>query len=326
MNIPQPLIEAYSRLSSILDVVEERVMQALVNYARPHMYPVIGRKKTIESLAEKIETGRFASFGDIDDLVAFTLIVPHLEHEAKVVDHCRSLFDISTIRQRSSSKKAPDVFRFDSARLYGRLMRPSGHEVDGDISIFDVTFELQIRTAFEHAWIVGTHPLVYKTPIVDWGRARLAAQMKAAVEQLDLTLMRFDSLSEGMSASPWPGVSDRKEVAGLMIRLVEEGVVPVEAGPKDVSRFCDNFLEMIRASKKKLGLVEALGIVESGLRSMGHDGFPRSVTMLQVCMALLHKDGALSGPLQKYTCHITPQLKNIFPGIEALRPVFRYGD
>jgi hypothetical protein len=189
----------------------------------------------------------------------------------------------------------------------------------------DVVFEVQIRTAFEHAWIVGTHPLTYKTPTVDWRRARLAAQMKAAVEQLDLTLLQFEPLCEGMKESPWPGVQERKSVADLMIRMIDEGIVPREAGPKDMSRFSDNFIDMTRASKKKIVLRDALSGVEAGLRNLSGERFPRSATLLQVCMALLCENGALTGPLERYACHVTPQLRTIFPGIETLEPVFRYG-
>jgi hypothetical protein len=191
--------------------------------------------------------------------------------------------------------------------------------------VCDVTFEVQIRTAFEHAWIVGTHPLTYKTPTVDWRRARLAAQMKAAVEQLDLTLLQFESLCKGVKESPWPAVAERKSVADLMIRMIDEGIVPGEAAPKDMSRFSDNFLDMTRASKKKIVLQDALIKVEAGLRDLSGERFPRSATLLQVCMALLHKNGALSGPMQRYSCHVTPQLRTIFPGIETLRPIFSYG-
>jgi hypothetical protein len=78
VNIPQPLITLYNDLLPILDSVEKRVANSLSIYSRERLIPFISRTKTIESVAEKIETGRYASFADLDDLVAVTLVVPSL--------------------------------------------------------------------------------------------------------------------------------------------------------------------------------------------------------------------------------------------------------
>ena len=182
---------------------------------------------------------------------------------------------------------------------------------------------MQIRTAFEHAWIVATHPLTYKTAIIDWRRYRLSAQLKASVEQLDLSVHEFEALSVNCK-SPWPDIAERQAVAGMIDRLIVGSVIPNEAGPKDMSRFAENLLALLRSSKKKVVVETALSKLEAGLREFDVDSFPRSASLLQTCMALLFKEGVISGPLQRYRCHVTPELGTIFPGIEALTPVFRY--
>jgi hypothetical protein len=252
------------------------------------------------------------------------MVVPNLLHEIEAIDYCKRVFDVFNIKARGSAKKSPEKFRFDATRLYGRLTRPTGGDVGEGTTIFDVTFEVQVRTAFEHAWIVSMHPLTYKTPNVDWKRFRLAAQLKAGVEQLDLSVLQFESLSAAITEAPWPDIAQRQSVAQLVTRLVNEGVVPTEAGPKDMSRFADNFIDMTRASKRKMTLEDALVALEAGLRGFDAGSFPRSASLLQICMAILFSDGLLSGPLQRYACHITPELRAIFPGIEVLTPVFRY--
>jgi hypothetical protein len=42
-------------------------------------------------------------------------------------------------------------------------------------------------------------------------------------------------------------------------------------------------------------------------------------------MGMLCQSGILSGPLQKYSCHVTEQLVQLFPEVRALTPVFKYG-
>jgi ppGpp synthetase/RelA/SpoT-type nucleotidyltranferase len=323
VNIPQSLISIYSEIKPTLQIVEQRVGQALHSYSQDRLLPFISRVKTIESAAEKIETGRYSSFEEIDDLVAFTLVVPTLRHEEDAIAHCQKSFSISAIKERTSTKKPPDSFRFDTTRLYGRLQRPEGADLVGT-SIYDIVFEVQIRTAFEHAWIVATHPLTYKTDNVDWKRFRLAAQLKASAEQLDLTVGSFELIASTIAEAPWPAMQQKVEIIRLIEKLVGESVIPTEAAPKDLSRFSENFLSLIQSSKKKVQLEDALAELDVELRQIAGENFPRSISILQVCMGLLCKRGMLRGPLQRYTCHITDQLIQLFPETDALSPRFKY--
>jgi ppGpp synthetase/RelA/SpoT-type nucleotidyltranferase len=323
MNIPQPLIESYAQLLPVIEEVEKRVNQTLLRYSQDRLLPFISRIKTIESAAEKIETGRYRSFPEIDDLVAFTLVVPTLAQVADAADYCGNVFNLTSIRERASAKKSPDLFRFDATRLYGSLIKPEGLETV-DASIFDVKFEIQLRTAFEHAWIVSTHPLTYKTDNIDWKRFRLAAQLKAASEQLDLAVIQFESLASGISEAPWPELTQKRRIVGLVDGLVQDGIMPIEAGPKDMSRFAENLVALIRASKRKLEVERALDELETGFQEFNVETFPRSASLLQVCIGILCKRGLLSGPLQKYSCHITEHLAQLFPEVSALSPIFEY--
>jgi ppGpp synthetase/RelA/SpoT-type nucleotidyltranferase len=325
VNIPQSLISLYAELTPALKVVEESVNQALNGYARERLLPFISRIKTIESAAEKIETGRYRSFEEIDDLVAFTLVVPSLKHEEEATSHCESLFTITSKRDRTSSKKPPDLFRFDATRLYGHLQKPDGIDSSGGFTIYDIIFEIQIRTAFEHAWIVSTHPLTYKTDTVDWKRFRLAAQLKASAEQLDLAIDSFEVLASTMAESPWPEIQQKIQIIKLIKDLVHDDVIPMEAAPKDMSRFAENLMSLLQASKKKSNFNSALNELDTELRKLTAETFPMSASILQVCMGLLCSKGILTGPLQRYTCHVTDQLVQLYPEVRSLSPVFDYG-
>ena len=325
MNIPQSLISLYAGLTPALKVVEERVNQALSDYARQRLLPFISRIKTIESAAEKIETGRYRSFEQIDDLVAFTMVVPSLKHEEEAIEYCKKIFAISSERRRSLAKKSPDSFRFDATRLYGHLQKPDGVDAGGGLTIYDIIFEIQIRTAFEHAWIVSTHPLTYKTNAIDWKRLRLAAQLKASAEQLDLAVDSFETLASAVTESPWPDIQQKIQIIKAIEKLIADGIVPIEAVPKDMSRFAENLMSLLRASKKRHEFTSALSELDIELRKLTAETFPRSVSILQVCMGLLSSRGILTGPLQRYTCHVTDQLTQLYPEVRSLSPVFDYG-
>ena len=160
-----------------------------------HGYAFSSRIKTIESLAEKIETGRFKNWSNLDDLFACTIIIPTLLHEEEVTKFCKDIFQIERTTKRGQNRKSPDTFTFDSTRIYAKLRRSEDINNSELLNIYHITFEIQIKSAFEHAWSVSNHDLVYKNDEIDWKKLRLAAQNKANVEQLDTLILAFDQMS-----------------------------------------------------------------------------------------------------------------------------------
>lgn len=278
----------------------------------------------MESLAEKIETGRYGALAEIDDLVACTMVIPSLLEENDAIEYCQKVFSIHEIKRRAVARKSPDLFRFDATRLYGFIVQPDGLDEVGRPSIYSIKFEIQIRTAFEHAWIVSTHPLTYKSNRLDWKRFRLAAQIKATSEQLDLLIVQFEQLAAAIPESPWPELSRKQEIVALIEGLLHDGVIPSEAAPKDMSRFADNLATLVRASQRKLRIEDVLRSLDKELRSFTSETFPRSASLLQVCVGVLCEGEVLAGPLERYTCHVTEQLVQLFPRTGALTPVFNY--
>ena len=57
----------FLEFEAYLPFVMERLKETLLAFADTRGYAVVGRLKTIESLSEKIETGRYLSWSSIDD-------------------------------------------------------------------------------------------------------------------------------------------------------------------------------------------------------------------------------------------------------------------
>ncbi len=193
MLYPSVLKRKYDEYKPLVEKVAKKVKQTLSKFCedRPK-YAFISRIKTIESLAEKIETGRFAKWSDLDDLFACTVIIPTLSHEKVVKEFCQKAFKITRIVKRGQNQKSPDIFRFDSTRIYAQLRNNEDIVPDNELSIYKIIFEIQIQSAFEHAWLVSTHDIVYKSSDIDWRKLRLAAQIKATFEQLDMLILAFE--------------------------------------------------------------------------------------------------------------------------------------
>lgn len=149
MIYPSILDRKYNEYKPFVKEVARQVKETLLNFCDNKGYAFTSRVKTIESLAEKIETGRFQKWSDLDDLFACTVIIPTLSHEQEVIDFCKSTFEIIRTVKRGQNKKPPDTFRFDSTRIYARLRK--NDDTDNTLSIYKIIFEIQIKSAFEHA-------------------------------------------------------------------------------------------------------------------------------------------------------------------------------
>jgi len=326
MIIPAILSQKYENYRTIVDLAAKSAKTTLQNYCDKTGYAFASRIKTIESLAEKIESGRYKSWSELDDLFACTIIVPTLSHEEDVSKFCKSVFKVINTTKRGQVKKSPDVFRFDSTRIRAKLLKPEGLEIAEQPNIYDVIFEIQIKTAFEHAWSVSTHDLVYKGPDVDWKRQRLAAQVKATVEQLDTLILAFNDTLPHISESPWPEIKAKQKISIRMKKFCEKAYIPSECLPKDLSRFCDNLYILLQSVnfEEKVGL--ALDAIETEIAKKSNiELFPRSISLLQYFLAILIKRNIIALPTSgRYYCHISEELLQIYPELNIVASRFDY--
>ena len=330
MITPARIRAKYIETEPYLEPLKLKVRDSLQFLCDCEGYALVSRLKTIESACEKVETGRFSSWVKIDDLVAFTVVVPTLTEEPKVLAHLSSAFTQVELRPRGSSKKAPDTFRFDATRFIGKLVASSGENAP----LFHVPFEVQIRSAFEHAWSVTTHALSYKTSNVSWSTLRLAAQLKAAVEQLDTLIGAFEHASKVIQPSVWPEIQAKEELKSFFEANVNSGAIPEELTPKDWSRFVDNIYDMT-ASGLKLRKADARPAasdismvirrdVAAELAYLGPTNMPRSISLGQFAFASLLKAGSLKKTMRERYPLITPEMEDFYPMAKAITQRFDY--
>jgi Region found in RelA / SpoT proteins len=220
-------------------------------------------------------------------------------------------------RSRGSTQKDPAVFRFDATRVIARL---KATEFIGESELTKISFEVQVRTAFEHAWSVATHSLAYKGERVDWSRLRLAAQLKASVEQLDMLVLGFDSAASAIHQQRWPEVVIRSTIEHAFRSRFEAGTLPAEALPASWMRFCENVQRLILStSADRLSGHGAQIFIERRLRTIEQaldavrDAYPRSLSLLQFCIGALADAGHITGRLKNYVPYISDELRSLYP-------------
>jgi ppGpp synthetase/RelA/SpoT-type nucleotidyltranferase len=313
-----------------LAFVQGRVRDTLLGFCDPRGYAFISRIKTLASLSEKIESGRFKKWSELDDLLACAIVIPTLSEEVGVIQFLEQAFQTVEVKRRSSTRKAPEVFRFDTTRFIGRL-KTIGDAPPQDPT-YQITFEVQVRSAFEHAWTVTTHALTYKGEHVAWNRLRLAAQLKAAVEQLDILVLGFEETSSHIAKSFWPETQAKVDIASFFKAKFSSGALPPELGPKDWTRFSDNIYGMLRSSpwgQRRLPSDIVTGVsatMETAIAELGRSRIPVSISLGQFVFASLFSARLLSIPLEGYCPVITSEMETLYPGLQEFRPRFDFSN
>lgn len=327
MITPARILNKYRSLEPYLGPVGKHVREALWVFCELHGFALISRIKTLESASEKVETGRFQSWAGIDDLVGLTVVVPTLSHEAEVLAFLKGAFDSVDIKKRGGTLKDPTIFRFDSTRFIGRLR---SLDQDRRGPIHEIQFEVQVKSAFEHAWAVTTHALTYKSEDVSWSKLRLTAQLKAAVEQLDTLVLSFEAAAKNVEPSQWPEIQAKARLRAFFARFAEAGMIPPELCPKDWSRFIDNVyrLPSRRGERKNREerIVEMIErAFEAEMAAMGPfpDHVPRSISLWQLTFASLHKAGSIDALEDRWPL-ITPELEDLYPALRPIKTRFDY--
>ncbi len=317
MIYPSILERKYNEYYPFLKETAKQVKSILVNFCEVRGYAFSSRIKTIESLAEKIETGRFKSWSNLDDLFACTIIIPTLLHEKEVTKFCKEVFQIERTTKRGQNPKSPDTFKFDSTRIYAKLMRSEDANNIKLFNIYDITFEIQIKSAFEHAWSVSTHDLVYKNDEIDWKKLRLAAQIKANVEQLDTLILAFEQMSTIITECDDSDLKIKRNLSIEINKLFESSKIPAELQPKDMNRFCDNLCRLVPLENKKAKITASIQVIKKEINATSINKIPRSISLFQYFLAILIENKIIEFPIKKYYFHITEEFELLYPNIQT---------
>ena len=321
MIVPAAVSAKHAFVRPYVDEVGKRVRDIVTGFSETMGYPFLGRAKSLNSLAEKLESGRYGQWSQLDDLYACAIIVPTLSHEPAVLEFLRVKFIEVDCRLRASSMKDPEVFRFDSTRFIGALREEHGMAS----GISDIRFEVQVRTAFEHAWSVTTHALSYKGGNVGWKHKRVAAQLRAAVEQLDQVVLGYQEWAEIIREQNWPVVDEQLRIAERFRSWVADGLIPLEVQPESWVRFSENFRALVAASMRRdpdaghsKNVDIALEAVGRSLREKGNT-YPMSLSLYQYSLGVLCEAEVVVSVNKRYSPVVTNEVETLFPKVQDLK-------
>jgi hypothetical protein len=186
MKIPQSVRALYQELFPRYECLKVEVGKVISGNKEPRWH-YEGRVKGEESFALKLETGRVRNPQMPEDFFACTLVV---ENYGKIAEAEAFILKHFALEQRRPKVPAethlePHSFDFDDLRLYVKWVDDPAQKATG---LKDLLFEVQVKTFLQHAWGIATHDFVYKSDDVDWSMSRIAYQVKAMLENAEVSI------------------------------------------------------------------------------------------------------------------------------------------
>ncbi len=188
MKIPSSFLQAYNESCLAFQRLQAYVEPRLTEVAIKYNGSYIQRIKSPESLLIKAEkTGLENPFSLIDDLFACTITVANLGDIKHVISDVELSFILVECRQRSLK---PNQFDYNDINL---TLRANPDHNRKDEIIFNLIFELQIKTLLQLAWSQASHDVIYKARKKTWGLTRVASQLRALLEMADTVLANLEN-------------------------------------------------------------------------------------------------------------------------------------
>ncbi|MCF7727112.1 hypothetical protein [Sulfitobacter sp. M22] len=186
VKIEATIRRAHEALHEEFTFVEADVRGLLKEACEIQGWSFEDRLKSADSYAMKLMTGRYDDY-QIDDFYACTIVVPNLKAVLEAIDFVKKSVVIIEEKPGAETHSWPTSFGFDSVRIYCKLptsVNPKPYQRH--------SFEIQVKTLLEHAWAKATHDFSYKGDDVSWARERLAAQIKAVLDNVDLSINELE--------------------------------------------------------------------------------------------------------------------------------------
>ena len=185
MKIEKSIRDHYVALEDVYKLVSSDVAGLLKETCDNNGWIYTSRIKEQQSFALKLATGR-----EIDDFLGCSIVVPTLHEAPAALALVESCLAIIEKKPKETISHRPTEFQFDSLRLYCKLK-----DSVNPAQKHDFKFEVQIKTLLEQAWSKATHDFSYKSGDISWAKERIAAQLKAMLDNVELSISQIGLLA-----------------------------------------------------------------------------------------------------------------------------------
>lgn len=195
------------------------------------------RIKKEESAFAKLQLSSFKRISDVHDFYAAVVVVPTPAELSAAVATLKATFPTTKVVRRTVGD--PRTFSYDDIHVLVTLGKTAPAE---PAAVKDRLFEVQVRTGLQFAWWRATHDTIYKGGEKSWRLSRIASQVRASLELLDMVL---SDLRKAARLRAEQKASEDKAFAAVAKSLERW---PPARRPSDVLRFFNAIAELAKAA------------------------------------------------------------------------------
>jgi len=185
------LLEEYRTKLPLFEKLQHVVMSRLrdmIGRNDIELNSMESRIKAEASLVGKLQLkgAKYQTLYDITDIFGARIIAFYNEDVDRIASMAENLFDVDWPNSVDKRKMHQfDSFGYNSLHYICRLRKSNNQGEDIPDELFDIRFELQMRTALQHVWSAIQHDIGYKTEIeipMEYHRnlSRLAGMLELA--------------------------------------------------------------------------------------------------------------------------------------------------
>lgn len=240
--------KAYQEREEDYDTLKKEVDELLGSACKERQWHYISRLKSLESYAFKLITGRTEGF-ELEDFFACTIVVPNLARINDAKGLISRSFRVLKEKPEEYTYQRPTEFNFDSTRMNCKLKQGVKERY-----IEGLEFEVQVKTLLEHAWSEATHDFTYKGKYISWAKERLAAQLKASLSNIELSIndMENISASEHLNKKNKAYEENIKLLNFIRSEFKEERNISLPSDEKRLAEEVSRFLKRVNVSVEEL--------------------------------------------------------------------------
>ncbi len=247
---PAALASAYAALRGSLEKLAAYTQTRLAAELGPANPVVIDpRVKELPSLYQKLQTGRYESLRQVEDLVGVKVVVLRRSEIEPIAAVVRAAFQLVSEKERVVD---PSEFRYRERHL---IVKPPEEFLERNDDLAGLVVEVQLTSAVQHALDQVTHGFDYKGSTLDWAKFRLVAQLRAALELIDNTLDSMETSAALIEQSVTLPTELIRQVAtlGVLRERFDE-----EALPRDKRRLAETAAELVLAADLEAADLDSL--------------------------------------------------------------------
>lgn len=234
-------------LDELIDFLKTRLKSDLHGL---NIEGITSRKKSMESIQQKLQAGKVASIADLRDLAGVTVVLLY-RHEIPAAIELIKKTDLQ-IEDPGPIQVEPSNFRYHEPKLF--IRPPSSYLERHEMAVEEC--EVQFTTALQHTLDKATHDFDYKGRKYSWNNFRLVAQLRGILEMVDRTIDGIESID--LADDPTIKTPQQMTEATALLPILSSHFG--ESMPEDRRRFAETVL----------GWVSAAGITASDLDKLLH--------------------------------------------------------